>query len=150
MTFHTGNIVTTMMSHQEMLHQEEMTSVAAKICCQFGITTAIPTYSGESVSKQYSLYLLTRVHNVTNSHNHWVFSFCSSRFRIIKCLIGVNSIEHRYWYYNVHAYVTGYWKTDQIITLGLFHFIGPANGYTCTLHIQSAITRLGYITGLLF
>ena len=33
------------------------------------------TYSGESVSKQYSLYLLTRVHNVTNSHNHQVFSF---------------------------------------------------------------------------
>ena len=31
----------------------------------------------------------------------------------------------------------------QIVTLGLFHFIGPANGYTCTLHIHSAITRLG-------
>ena len=108
------------------------------------------TYSGESVSKQYSLYLLTRVHNVTNSHNHRVFSFCSNRFRVTKCLKGINSIVHRYWYYNIHAYVTGYWKTDQIVTLGLFHFIGPANGYTCTLHIQSAITRLGYIKGLLF
>ena len=32
-TFHTGSIVTTTMSHQEMLHQEEMTSVAARICC---------------------------------------------------------------------------------------------------------------------
>ena len=41
------------------------------------------------------------------------------------------------------AYVTGFWKTDQIITLGLFHFIGPANGYTCTLHIYRAVTRLG-------
>ena len=34
-------------------------------------------------------------------------------------------------------------ETDQIITLGLIYFIGPANGYTCTLHIHSAITRLG-------
>ena len=41
------------------------------------------------------------------------------------------------------AYVTGFWKTGQIVTLGLFHFIGPANGYTCTLHMHSAITRLG-------
>ena len=30
-------------------------------------------------------------------------------------------------------YVTGYWKTDQIVTLGLFHFIGPADSYTHTL-----------------
>ena len=41
--------------------------------------------------------------------------------------------------------VTGFWKTDQIVTLGLFHFIAPANGYTCTLHIHSAITRLGWL-----
>ena len=41
------------------------------------------------------------------------------------------------------AIVTGFWKTDQTATLGLFHFIGPANSYTCTLHIHSAITRLG-------
>ena len=41
--------------------------------------------------------------------------------------------------------MTGFWKTDQIVTLGLFHFIGPANGYTCTLHIHSAITRLGWL-----
>ena len=39
--------------------------------------------------------------------------------------------------------VTGLWKTDQIVTLGLFHFISPANGYTCTLHIHSTVTRLG-------
>ena len=40
-------------------------------------------------------------------------------------------------------YVTGFWKTDQIVTLDLFHFIGPANGHTHTLHIHSVITRLG-------
>ena len=40
-------------------------------------------------------------------------------------------------------YVTGFWKTDRIVTLGLFHFIGPANGYTHTLHIHTAIVRLG-------
>ena len=36
----------------------------------------------------------------------------------------------------VTYYVTGFWKTDRIVTLGLFHFIGPAiaNGYTCTLY----------------
>ena len=41
--------------------------------------------------------------------------------------------------------MTGFWITDQIVTLGLFHFIGPANGYTCTLHIHSAIIRLGWL-----
>ena len=40
-------------------------------------------------------------------------------------------------------YVTGFWKTDRIVTLHLFHFIGPANGHTRTLHTHSAITRLG-------
>ena len=39
--------------------------------------------------------------------------------------------------------MTGSWKTEQIVTLGLFHFIDPANGYTRTLHIHSTITRLG-------
>ena len=34
-------------------------------------------------------------------------------------------------------------ETDQIVTLGLFHFIGSANCYTYTLHIHSAITGLG-------
>ena len=29
------------------------------------------------------------------------------------------------------------------VTLGLFHFIGPANAYTHTLHIRTAIIRLG-------
>ena len=44
-----------------------------------------------------------------------------------------------------HTYVIGFWKTDRIVTPSLFHFIGPANGYTCTgtLHIHSATARLG-------
>ena len=45
----------------------------------------------------------------------------------------------------VALFVTGFWKTDQIVTLGLFHFIGSANGYTCTLHINSVITGLGWL-----
>ena len=44
-----------------------------------------------------------------------------------------------------YIYVNGFWIINQIITLGLFHFIGPANGYTCTLHIHSAINRLGLL-----
>ena len=45
----------------------------------------------------------------------------------------------------VFPYVTGFWKTDRNVTLGLFHFIGPANGYTHTLHIHTAIIRLGWL-----
>ena len=40
-------------------------------------------------------------------------------------------------------FVIGFWKTDQFVTLGLFHFIAAANGYTCTQPIHSAITSLG-------
>ena len=29
--------------------------------------------------------------------------------------------------------MTGFWKTDQIVTPGLFHFIGPANYIMATL-----------------
>ena len=42
----------------------------------------------------------------------------------------------------VYSYVTGFWKLTEL-SLGLFHFISSANGYTCTLHMHSAITRLG-------
>ena len=41
--------------------------------------------------------------------------------------------------------VTVFWKTDQIVTQGLFHYIGPANSYTHTLPIHSAITRLDWL-----
>ena len=27
-------------------------------------------------------------------------------------------------------FVTGFWKTDRIVTFGLFHFIGPVSCYT--------------------
>ena len=37
-----------------------------------------------------------------------------------------------------HKIVTGFCKTEQIVTLGLFHFIALANGYTnlYTTHTQ--------------
>ena len=44
----------------------------------------------------------------------------------------------------INIYVAGYWKTTQIVTLGLFHFIGPANRYTLVLPIHSANTRLSW------
>ena len=40
------------------------------------------------------------------------------------------------------SFVTGFWKTDQLVTLGLLRFIGPANCYTQTLPIHSAFTTL--------
>ena len=50
---------------------------------------------------------------------------------------------HAYYQYQLQlSYVTGFWKTDQIIALGLFHFIGQTNGYTRTLHIHSVSIRL--------
>ena len=39
-------------------------------------------------------------------------------------------------------YVTGFWKTDRNVKLGVFDFIFPANSYTHTLPIHSGITRL--------
>ena len=39
-------------------------------------------------------------------------------------------------------YVTRFWKTNQIVILGLFNFIDPANTYTHTPPIHSGITRL--------
>ena len=39
-------------------------------------------------------------------------------------------------------FVIGSWKADQNVTLGIFHFIGPANSYTHTVPIYSGITRL--------
>ena len=38
--------------------------------------------------------------------------------------------------------VTGYWKTDQNITLGQLHFLGPANSHTHTLSMHCCNTRL--------
>ena len=47
--------------------------------------------------------------------------------------------------YTEYVFVNGFWKADRIVTLGLFHFIGLTNGYTCTLHIHSAITRFDWL-----
>ena len=43
--------------------------------------------------------------------------------------------------------VTGFLKTDWTVAQGLFDFIGPGNGYTCTQlqYTYSAITRLGWL-----
>ena len=44
---------------------------------------------------------------------------------------------------NIQAlYVTGYWKTDQNVTLGPFHFIGPADRYTHTLPMHCCINTV--------
>ena len=42
-------------------------------------------------------------------------------------------------------YVTGFCKINKIVTLGCFHFIGPANGYSCTLYIHGVINRLSLL-----
>ena len=40
------------------------------------------------------------------------------------------------------VYVTGFWKTDRNVTLGLLHFLGPANSHTHTLSMHCCNTRL--------
>ena len=40
------------------------------------------------------------------------------------------------------AYVTGYWKTDHNVTLGLLHFVAPANSHTHTLSVHCYNKRL--------
>ena len=43
-------------------------------------------------------------------------------------------------------FVTGFWKTDQTVTLGLFHFLAQViRSYTHTPLIHSTITRLGWL-----
>ena len=42
----------------------------------------------------------------------------------------------------VCIYVTGFWKTDQNVTLGQLHFLGPANSHTHTLSMHCCNTRL--------
>ena len=44
-------------------------------------------------------------------------------------------------------YVT---TTDRIVTLGLFHFIGSANGYTDSYTTHSHCYYQAWLTGLLF
>ena len=44
-------------------------------------------------------------------------------------------------------YVTGYWKTNHNVTLGLLHFIGPANSYTHALS-QEKLNIYPYVNGI--
>ena len=37
---------------------------------------------------------------------------------------------------DISQYVTGFWKTDQVVTPGLFHFITPAKSHSCTAYAQ--------------
>ena len=39
-------------------------------------------------------------------------------------------------------YVTGFWKTNQNVTLGQLHFLGPTNSHTHTLSMHRCNTRL--------
>ena len=73
--------------------------------------------------------------------NSLIIVFVSKKkYQLLKqCYHSQKSIQKAY------SYVTGFWKTDQIVTQDPFHFIGPANSYTCTLHIHSAIGRLGWL-----
>ena len=52
-------------------------------------------------------------------------------------------IVHRSYMRGVHVKRKFKYVTGLCHTIGLFHFIGPANGYTRTLRIYSAITSLG-------
>ena len=60
------------------------------------------------------------------------------------CYIASYAIANNWWP-SIAPKLKLWLKTDQIVTLGLFHFIGSANGYTHTLHIHSAITRLDWL-----
>ena len=43
---------------------------------------------------------------------------------------------------SANTYVTGYWKTNQNVTLGQLHFIGPAKSHTHTLPVHCCINGL--------
>ena len=67
---------------------------------------------------------------------HLVNLLVSSVYNLIRTTLSLKNKE------TVYDWIL---KTNWFVTLGLFHFIGPANGYTCTLHIHSVITRLGWL-----
>ena len=54
-------------------------------------------------------------------------------------------IVHRSYMRGVHVKRKFKYVNEFCHTIGLFQFIGPANGYTHTLRIHSAITNLGYL-----
>ena len=60
-----------------------------------------------------------------------------------KCLMGENFDESRLHRLKIpYQYVTGFWKTNQNVTLGQLHFFGPANSHTHTLSMHCCNTRL--------
>ena len=58
--------------------------------------------------------IVTHLSQCSYTHRKWIV--VSYRLDI--------SLKHRI----AIIYMTGFWKTDRIVPLGLFHFIGPANG----------------------
>ena len=44
--------------------------------------------------------------------------------------------------HSLYLYATGFWKTGQIVMLGLFYFITSTNNHTYALSVHSAITKL--------
>ena len=47
--------------------------------------------------------------------------------------------------YYIYICVTGYCKTNRIATLGLFHYVGPADSYTHTLPVHCCIDRPSWL-----
>ena len=54
------------------------------------------------------------------------------------------------WLLVKYSYVTVFLITEQIVTVGLFHFSGSANSYTRTLHICAQCHYQTWLTGVLF
>ena len=97
------------------------------------------TFSGKKVFRAVCKLL----HTVNISQQSKVYKTRSSEFPD-------RSMVHHYQSDMNMLYVTGCWKTDQIVTLGLFDFIGPANTqlHSYTTHIQCHCQA--WLTGLLF
>ena len=68
--------------------------------------------------------------------------YCSVDIHIL-CGWHQNEIALKEDLYSV--YVTGYWKTDHNVTLGLLYFIAPANSHTHTLPVHCYIKRISLL-----
>ena len=63
----------------------------------------------------------------------------TGKVRVSTTLIYLSTI------YIPYVYVTGFWKTDQNVTLCQFHFIGPANSHTHTPSMHCCNTRFSCV-----
>ena len=82
----------------------------------------------------------SKLHQTCDCTNHsmWV---CPSNANL-------KSFPH---YMNIAFYImTGFWKTNQIVTLGLLHFTGPDNSYVYSYTTHSQCDYQAWLTGLLF